>query len=88
MNRVVVTGLGLLTSIGSNYKNTWNNLLSGKSGIKKINQFDIDDLPCKIAGYLNNDTNDPSFFDKSHKILNAFCLFFVNPTYLSPMKHK
>mgnify|MGYP001350456147 CR=1 FL=1 len=64
MNRVVVTGLGLLTSIGSNYKNTWNNLLSGKSGIKKINQFDIDDLPCKIAGYLNNDTNDPSFFDK------------------------
>ena len=64
MNRVVVTGLGLLTSIGSNYNNTWNNLLSGKSGIKKINQFDIDDLPCKIAGYLNNDTNDPSFFDK------------------------
>ena len=64
MSRVVVTGLGLLTSIGSNYNNTWNNLLSGKSGIKKINQFDIDDLPCKIAGYLNNDTNDPSFFDK------------------------
>ena len=36
MRRVVITGLGLLTSIGNNVKETWDNLISTKSGIKKI----------------------------------------------------
>ena len=35
MKRVVVTGLGLLTSIGDGVKNTWDNLILCKSGIKK-----------------------------------------------------
>jgi len=35
MKRVVVTGLGLLTSIGNNTKDTWTNLINLKSGIKK-----------------------------------------------------
>ena len=52
MKRVVVTGLGLLTSIGLNYKDSWNNLLIGKSGIRKITHFDTNDLSCKIAGHL------------------------------------
>ena len=40
MRRVVVTGMGLLTSIGNNKKTSWDNLIDKKSGIKKINQFD------------------------------------------------
>ena len=40
MKRVVVTGLGLLTSIGNNKEVTWNNLLELKSGIKKISHFE------------------------------------------------
>ena len=36
MRRVVVTGIGLLSSIGSGKEETWNNLLNGKSGIKKL----------------------------------------------------
>ena len=39
MKRVVVTGLGLLTSIGNNTEDTWKNLINLKSGIKKINHF-------------------------------------------------
>ena len=35
MRRVVVTGIGLLSSIGVGKENTWTNLLNGKSGIKK-----------------------------------------------------
>ena len=62
MKRVVVTGIGLLTSLGSNYKDSWNNLLAGKSGIRKINHFDTEDLSCKIAGYLNNNQS----FDASN----------------------
>ena len=41
MKRVVVTGMGLLTSIGNDKEATWNNLINLKSGIKKINQFDV-----------------------------------------------
>ena len=40
MRRVVVTGLGLLTTLGNDYKNSWNNLISGFSGIRKITQFE------------------------------------------------
>ena len=43
MKRVVVTGLGLLTSIGNNKEETWKNLISCKSGIKKINHFETDE---------------------------------------------
>ena len=43
MRRVVITGLGLVTSIGDGVEDTWNNLISLKSGIKKINSFNTED---------------------------------------------
>ena len=39
MKRVVVTGLGLITSIGTGYDESWNSLLQGKSGIKIIDHL-------------------------------------------------
>ena len=68
MRRVVVTGLGLLTTLGNDYKNSWNNLISGSSGIKKITQFDVSDLPCKIAGYISNNPDDENYFNKNNLI--------------------
>ena len=65
MKRVVVTGLGLLTSIGNNKEDTWNNLINLKSGIKKITHFDTDGLSCKIAGYISHNENDPFHYDRS-----------------------
>ena len=65
MRRVVVTGLGLLTSIGNNTKDTWTNLINLKSGIKKISHFDTDGLSCKIAGHISHDENDPFYYDRS-----------------------
>ena len=44
MRRVVVTGMGLLTSIGDDKETSWTNLISKKSGIKKIDQFDVSNL--------------------------------------------
>ena len=55
MRRVVIKGLGLLTSIGSGVDETWTNLLSTKSGIQKITSFDVENLSCKIAGFISND---------------------------------
>ena len=68
MKRVVVTGMGLLTSIGNNKETTWNNLINVKSGIKKIDHFDVNDLPAKIAGYINNNPEDDNYFNKSSLI--------------------
>ena len=65
MRKVVVTGLGLLSSIGDNVNKSWSNLISCKSGINKIKSFDTSDLACKIAGHISYDNNDEFFFDKS-----------------------
>ena len=62
MRRVVVTGLGLLTSIGTGVDKTWKNLLSTKSGIQKITSFEVENLPCKIAGFISNDESSPNYF--------------------------
>ena len=63
MRRVVVTGIGLLSSIGVGKEKTWTNLLDGKSGIKKIDHFNTDDFTCKIAGYISNNENNSNYFD-------------------------
>jgi len=48
--RVVVTGIGLVTPIGSDLKTFWENVVNGKSGIRRITQFDSSIFPCNIAG--------------------------------------
>ncbi len=65
MRRVVITGMGLLSSIGNNLDASWKNLINSKSGIKQINHFDVSDLPSKIAGYISNDPDDENYFNKS-----------------------
>ena len=65
MRRVVVTGMGLLSSIGNNLETSWKNLINSKSGIKQINHFDVSDLPAKIAGYISNNPDDDNYFNKS-----------------------
>ena len=65
MSRVVITGLGLVSSIGNNVSETWDNLIAGKSGIKKISSFDVSDLPCKIAGYISHNEKDEYYVDRS-----------------------
>ena len=61
MRRVVVTGIGLLTTIGNNVSTSWKALIEGKSGIKKVTHFDVTDLPCQIAGYISNGKNDLNY---------------------------
>jgi 3-oxoacyl-[acyl-carrier-protein] synthase II len=49
MRRVVVTGLGMVTPLGCGVEPTWSRILNGQSGAKRIDTFDISDLPCKIG---------------------------------------
>jgi 3-oxoacyl-[acyl-carrier-protein] synthase II len=52
MRRVVVTGLGLVTPLASGTEQTWKRLLAGESGIKRIEKFDVSDIPSRIAGQV------------------------------------
>lgn len=50
--RVVITGLGVVTPLGTGLERFWSGLLAGKSGIRRITQFDASSLPCQIAGEI------------------------------------
>ena len=49
MRRVVVTGLGMVTPLGSGVDTTWARILKGESGARCIEHFDVSDLSCQIA---------------------------------------
>ena len=48
--RVVVTGLGLVTPVGLNVKESWDNILAGKSGISPITHMDASDFATRFSG--------------------------------------
>ena len=59
--RVVVTGLGIVSPVGLNLKESWANIVAGKSGVVAIDEFDTSDYSVKIAATVKN-------FDASHVI--------------------
>jgi 3-oxoacyl-[acyl-carrier-protein] synthase II len=50
--RVVVTGLGLVTPLGTGVDHVWSRLIAGRSGVRRIDTFEVDDLPAKVAGLV------------------------------------
>src|SRR4051794_24638354 len=50
--RAVITGMGLVTPIGSTPEAFWDALRSGKFGIRRISHFDPSALPCQIGGEI------------------------------------
>ena len=52
--RVVVTGLGAITPLGTNVETYWNNLLAGKCAIKRITRFDPTNFAVQIAAQIND----------------------------------
>jgi len=78
--RVVVTGLGLVTSVGIGVEETWQALLAGKSGIGRITLFDASDFPTQIAAEVKG--FDPErFIDKKEaRRMDRFVQFGVVAT--------
>ena len=52
--RVVVTGLGAVTSLGPDVDTIWSNVLAGKSGVSKIERIDVSDMPSQIAAEIKD----------------------------------
>lgn len=64
--RVVVTGVGAVSSLGLTSKDLWDGLLEGRCGIKKIQSFDPIGFPCELAGEVP-DYKIRNYVPKSHR---------------------
>lgn len=73
--RVVVTGIGLVTPVGSDRKNTWDSLLQGKSGIDYISLFDAESYESRIAAEVNDFDASPILGRKESRRLDRFSQF-------------
>ncbi len=52
--RVVITGMGVLTPLGSELEVFWQNIVAGKSGIGPVTRFDTTEYDCKIGGEIKD----------------------------------
>ncbi|OUR72275.1 beta-ketoacyl-[acyl-carrier-protein] synthase II [Methylophaga sp. 41_12_T18] len=52
--RVVITGLGAVTPVGLSVKETWENILAGKSGVGPLSQFDVSDFSVRFGASIKN----------------------------------
>lgn len=83
MKRVVITGIGAITPIGTGKDNFWNSLLEGKSGIGPLTRFNPENHDAKIAAEVS-DFNPQDFIDKKEaKRMDRFTQFAVAATSLA-----
>ena len=52
--RVVVTGLGIVSPVGNNLKDSWNNITAGTNGVAPITEYDASGFPVRIAATVKN----------------------------------
>jgi len=75
--RVVVTGVGMITPLGIGVDVSWNNLLAGRSGIRKITQFDAAAFPTQIAGEVEGFNPEEYIEPKEIKKMDRFIHFSI-----------
>lgn len=61
MRRVVITGMGIVSPVGTGVEYAWKNIVNGKSGIRKITEFDVSEMASQIAGIVQRGTEQGEF---------------------------
>src|SRR3984957_1655139 len=61
--RVVITGLGAVTPLGSDVSTTWTNLIAGKSGVSSITSWDASKFDCRFAAQVKDFEPRKHFFN-------------------------
>ena len=81
--RVVITGMGVVTSVGTGIGQFWDSIISGKSGVSRIETFDVRKIASKIAAQIK-DFDTTAFMDaKAAKRMDRFAQFAVAATVLA-----
>ncbi|MBB3109358.1 3-oxoacyl-[acyl-carrier-protein] synthase II [Paenibacillus phyllosphaerae] len=76
--RVVVTGMGVMTALGSELQQFWGNLMEGKSGVSHIEAFDVSEYPTQIAAEVKNFNPEDYGIDKKEaRRMDRFVQFAV-----------
>jgi 3-oxoacyl-[acyl-carrier-protein] synthase II len=70
--RVVVTGVGMITPLGVGVQESWDGLLAGRSGIRKITHFDASNFPTQIAGEVEGFSAEDYIESKEIKKMDRF----------------
>jgi 3-oxoacyl-[acyl-carrier-protein] synthase II len=76
-HKVAVTGIGVVSPVGTGRKEFFNSLAAGKSGIDFIEKFDVSDFPFKVAGEIKNFIREDYFEKKDSKNLPLYILYAV-----------
>ena len=75
--RVVITGVGLVTPLGTGVEKNWQALMDGRSGIGPVTRFDVSDFPTRIAGEVK-DFHPEEFIEKREiKKMDLFIQYAV-----------
>lgn len=78
--RIVITGMGVISPVGTGLNKFWTSLINGQSGIDKITRFDTSNLPTKIAGEVK-DFNPENYIEKKElRRLDRFTQFAISAT--------
>ena len=72
--RVVVTGLGIVSPVGNNLKQSWDNITAGKSGVIAIDKFDTTGFSAKIAATVKDFDASPVLPAKELKKMDEFAI--------------
>jgi len=75
--RVVVTGLGMITALGHSVKETWSNLLAGKSGVHLVDSFDVSNYACRFSASVRNFNSEAYFSTKDVRKMDLFIQYGV-----------
>ncbi len=70
--RVVVTGLGIISPLGSGVENAWNGITEGRSGVRRITRFDAGGFPVRIAGEVPDFSTEGYIEKKDIKKMDLF----------------
>ncbi|HPJ72716.1 MAG TPA: beta-ketoacyl synthase N-terminal-like domain-containing protein, partial [bacterium] len=70
---MVVTGIGAVTPVGHTVPAVWDSLVNGKSGLSKIEAFDVSSFPTQIAGVVKDLEIDQVLDRKQAKRMDRFC---------------
>jgi 3-oxoacyl-[acyl-carrier-protein] synthase II len=73
--RVVITGVGMITPLGTGTEKSWNGLIEGRSGVRTITHFNPDGLPCQIAAEVSDFEIDRFIEVKEQKKMDRFIHF-------------